>query len=128
MKPQTTAPPYDTVDAIYRAESRRVFATLVRLPGDFDTAEEALHEASRAALEQWPCDGVPANPRAWLVSAGRFKFTEAVSFVIGCETQADIDHYWSSLTEGGDPAEQKIRLTEGPQQPVVADRARGAAG
>jgi len=58
---------------IYRAESRRVFATLVRLLGDFDLAEEALHDAFRAALEQWPRDGVPSNPRAWLVSAGRFK-------------------------------------------------------
>jgi RNA polymerase sigma-70 factor (ECF subfamily) len=61
------------VDGIYRAESRRVFATLIRLLGDLDTAEEALHDAFRAALEQWPKDGVPANPRAWLVSAGRFK-------------------------------------------------------
>jgi RNA polymerase sigma-70 factor (ECF subfamily) len=63
----------DKVEAIYRAESRRVFATLVRLLGDFDLAEEALHEAFRAALEQWPKAGVPDNPRAWLVSAGRFK-------------------------------------------------------
>ncbi len=63
----------ETVDAVYRSESRRVFATLIRLLGDFDTAEEALHDAFRAALEQWPRDGVPANPRAWLVSAGRFK-------------------------------------------------------
>ncbi len=61
------------VDGVYRAESRRVFATLIRLLGDFDVAEEALHDAFRAALEQWPQDGVPANPRAWLVSAGRFK-------------------------------------------------------
>src|SRR5690606_13446752 len=61
------------VDAVYRSESRRVFATLVRMLGDFDAAEEALHDAFRAALEQWPKDGVPANPRAWLVSAGRFK-------------------------------------------------------
>ena len=61
------------VEEIYRKESRRVFATLVRLVGDFDLAEEALHEAFRAALEQWPTDGVPDNPRAWLVSAGRFK-------------------------------------------------------
>lgn len=66
------------VDAVYRAESRRVFATLVRLLGDFDAAEEALHEAFRAALEQWPRDGVPANPRAWLVSAGRFKAIDAI--------------------------------------------------
>jgi RNA polymerase sigma-70 factor, ECF subfamily len=61
------------VDAVYRAESRRVLATLIRLLGDFDLAEEALHEAFRAALEQWPREGLPANPRAWLVSAGRFK-------------------------------------------------------
>ena len=63
----------EIVDGIYRSESRRVFATLIRLLGDFDVAEEALHDAFRAALEQWPQDGVPANPRAWLVSAGRFK-------------------------------------------------------
>jgi len=61
------------VDAIYRTESRRIFATLIRLLGDFDLAEDALHEAFRVALEQWPCNGVPANPRAWLVSTGRFK-------------------------------------------------------
>ena len=61
------------LDAIYRTESRRVYATLVRLLGDFDAAEEALHDAFRAALEQWPRDGVPENPRAWLVSTGRFK-------------------------------------------------------
>jgi RNA polymerase sigma-70 factor (ECF subfamily) len=64
---------HDTVSAIYLAESRRVLATLIRLLGDFDTAEEALHDAFRAALEQWPREGVPANPRAWLVSTGRFK-------------------------------------------------------
>jgi len=68
----------EKVEAIYRAESRRVFATLVRLLGDFDLAEEALHEAFRAALEQWPADGVPDNPRAWLVSAGRFKAIDAI--------------------------------------------------
>ena len=67
-----------TVDAVYRSESRRVFATLIRLLGDFDLAEEALHEAFAAALEQWSRDGVPANPRAWLVSAGRFKAIDAV--------------------------------------------------
>ena len=68
----------EAADAIYRAESRRVFATLIRLLGDFDLAEEALHEAFRAALEQWPRDGVPANPRAWLVSAGRFKAIDGI--------------------------------------------------
>jgi RNA polymerase sigma-70 factor (ECF subfamily) len=67
-----------TAEAVYRAESRRVFATLVRLLGDFDLAEEALHDAFRAALEQWPREGVPANPRAWLVSAGRFKAIDGI--------------------------------------------------
>ncbi len=68
-----TDPVHETVNAVYVSESRRVLATLIRLLGDFDAAEEALHDAFRAALEQWPRDGVPDNPRAWLVSAGRFK-------------------------------------------------------
>ncbi|MDF3935619.1 RNA polymerase sigma factor [Pseudomonas citronellolis] len=63
----------DQVDDIYRRESRRVLATLIRLLGDFDRAEEALHDAFAAAVEQWRRDGLPQNPRAWLVSAGRFK-------------------------------------------------------
>src|SRR5215203_2396113 len=73
-----TDPVYETVNAVYVAESRRVLATLIRLLGDFDAAEEALHDAFRAALEQWPRDGVPANPRAWLVSAGRFKAIDSL--------------------------------------------------
>jgi len=68
----------ERVDAVYRAESRRVFATLVRLLGDFDLAEEALHDAFRAALEHWPRESVPANPRAWLVSTGRFKAIDSI--------------------------------------------------
>jgi len=68
----------ERVDAVYRAESRRVFATLIRLLGDFDLAEEALHDAFRAALEHWPREGVPANPRAWLVSVGRFKAIDGI--------------------------------------------------
>lgn len=63
----------ERIDAIYRQESRRIFATLIRLVGDFDLAEEALHEAFAAAIEQWPLKGAPRNPRAWLVSTGRFK-------------------------------------------------------
>jgi RNA polymerase sigma-70 factor (ECF subfamily) len=70
---QGTNTVHDTVNAVYLSESRRVLATLIRLLGDFDVAEEALQDAFRAALEQWPRDGVPANPRSWLVSAGRFK-------------------------------------------------------
>src|SRR6266851_5543538 len=63
----------EAVEAVYRSDSRRVLATLIRLLGDFDLAEEALHEAFAAAVEQWPREGTPANPRAWLVSTGRFK-------------------------------------------------------
>ena len=68
----------DAVDAVYRSDSRSVLATLIRLLGDFDVAEEALHDAFKAALEQWPRDGVPANPRAWLVSTGRFKAIDSI--------------------------------------------------
>src|SRR5437868_15181917 len=68
----------NTVDAVYRSDSRHVLATLIRLLGDFDVAEEALHDTFKAALEQWPRDGVPANPRAWLVSTGRFKAIDAM--------------------------------------------------
>lgn len=66
------------IDDIYRNESRRVFATLVRVLRDFDLAEEALHEAFATAVERWPTDGVPQNPRAWLVSTGRFKAIDAL--------------------------------------------------
>jgi RNA polymerase sigma-70 factor (ECF subfamily) len=69
---------HQAFEAIYRTESRRVLATLIRLLGDFDLAEEALHDAFTVALERWPRDGVPANPRAWLVSTGRFKAIDAL--------------------------------------------------
>jgi RNA polymerase sigma-70 factor (ECF subfamily) len=68
----------EVVDAVYRSESRQVLATLIRLLGDFETAEEALHDAFAAAVEQWARDGVPANPRAWLVSTGRFKAIDGI--------------------------------------------------
>jgi len=85
-----------TVDAVYRTESRRVFATLIRLLGDFDVAEEALHDAFAAALEQWPRDGVPANPRAWLVSAGRFRAID------GLRRRARFDASLGELAERAD--------------------------
>jgi RNA polymerase sigma-70 factor (ECF subfamily) len=72
------APIREIVDAVYRSDSRRVLATLIRQLGDFDVAEEALHEAFTAAVEQWPRDGVPANPRAWLVTTGRFKAIDSL--------------------------------------------------
>ncbi len=71
-------PVLEAVNTAYVSESRRVLATLIRLLGDFDAAEEAMSDAFRAALEQWPREGVPSNPRAWLVSAGRFKAIDAM--------------------------------------------------
>ncbi len=73
-----TAAVPELVERIYRSDSRRVLATLIRLLGDFDLAEEALHDAVAAALEKWPAEGIPTNPRAWLVSAGRFKAIDRV--------------------------------------------------
>ncbi len=78
MSENTAEHARDAVDTVYRSHSRRVLATLIRLLGDFELAEEALHEAFTAAVEQWPRDGAPANPRAWLVSTGRFKAIDAM--------------------------------------------------
>lgn len=78
MSPSTNTSPSEAIDLYYRTESRRVFASLVRMLRDFDLAEEALHEAFAAAVERWPQDGIPENPRAWLVSTGRFKAIDAL--------------------------------------------------
>jgi RNA polymerase sigma-70 factor (ECF subfamily) len=91
------------VDEVYRNESRRVYATLVRLLGDFDLAEDALHDAFSAALDQWSRDGVPANPRAWLVSTGRFKAIDGIRrrarfdkslAVIAEELDSNVEEEW----------------------------------
>lgn len=68
----------ENIETVYRAESRHILATLIRLLGDFDLAEDALHDAFRVAVERWPEEGVPSNPRAWLVSTGRFKAIDAI--------------------------------------------------
>jgi len=78
MNDTATQSAREAADRLYRTESRRVLATLIRLLGSFDLAEEALHDAFAAAVEQWPSEGVPANPRAWLVSAGRFKAIDRI--------------------------------------------------
>ena len=93
----------DRVDAFYRSDSRQVFATLIRLLGDLDIAEEALHDAFKAALEQWPRDGVPANPRAWLVSTGRFKAIDAIRRLGRFEPLPD-DLDKRLVADGQDPA------------------------
>ncbi len=100
------------VDAVYRADSRRVLATLIRLLRDFDLAEEAVHDAFTAAVEQWPRDGVPANPRAWLVSAGRFKAID------GMRKRARFD---ASLTELAERLEADARDAGGRDEESVED-------
>src|SRR5438045_4936421 len=85
-----TGPVHEALNAVYVEHSRRVLATLIRLLGDFDLAEEALHDAFRAALEQWPRDGIPANPRAWLVSAGRFKAIDGLRRRARFDTLEDV--------------------------------------
>src|SRR6187200_1508807 len=104
------------VDAVYRSESRRVLATLIRLLGDFDLAEEALHDAFAAAVEQWPQEGVPDNPRAWLVSAGRFKAIDRMRRRSRFEVQVEDD---SMLAEVPDEA-----ASAGENEGVEDDRLR----
>ena len=102
----------ELVDAVYRSESRQVLATLIRLLGDFETAEEALHDAFAVAVEQWARDGVPANPRAWLVSTGRFKAIDSM------RRRARLD---ASLTELAKQLEQTTSDAEGWNDEHVED-------
>ncbi|THI87176.1 MAG: RNA polymerase sigma factor, partial [Nitrospira sp. CG24A] len=102
----------EVVEAIYRTESRQVLATLIRLLGDFETAEEALHDAFAVAVEQWARDGVPANPRAWLVSTGRFKAIDGIRRRTrqdaSLEERAKQLEYWTAA----DPGEQDDETVE----------------
>ena len=122
----------DLLDSVYRAESRRVLATLIRLLGDFDLAEEALHDAFRAALEQWPRDGVPANPRTWLVSAGRFKAIDSLrrrarfdAALTGLAEQIDRDTR-DAFGSGEDIEDDRLRLIFTCCHPALAPEARVA--
>src|SRR4051812_2468278 len=106
----------EAIDQIYRRDSRRVFATLVRLLGDFDLAEEALHDAFAAAMNQWPESGMPGNPRAWLVSAGRFKAIDTM------RRRARFDASLSGLAEQlTDKQEQTAAIED---QAIEDDRLR----
>ena len=120
----------ESVDAVYRAESRAVLATLIRLLGDFDLAEEGLHEAFRAALEQWPRDGVPANPRAWLVSAGRFKAIDQIRRQARFEP-FDVEVHGELADETAQPAldgveDDRLRLVFTCCHPAIAPDAQVA--
>lgn len=115
MNQGTVDPIRSQLDAVYRRESRRVLATLIRLLGDFDLAEEALHEAFRAAIEQWPEQGVPEQPRAWLVSAGRFKAIDSL------RRRARFD---ASLTQIADRLYSEASDDAGDDEHVVDDRLR----
>ncbi|MEZ4860403.1 MAG: RNA polymerase sigma factor [Caldilineaceae bacterium] len=108
----TSAPIDELLDTIYRSESRRVLATLIRLLGDFDLAEDALHDAFRAAVEQWPHEGIPANPRAWLVSAGRFK---------AIDTLRRRSRFDSLLGELADRLDQTASATPGQNDEEIED-------
>src|SRR5512140_3094185 len=120
----------ERVDALYRAESRRVLATLIRLLGDFDLAEEALHEAFRAAAEQWPRDGVPANPRAWLVSTGRFKAIDGIRRRARFEPLDDVPEpvdaaiHDSVAREDGSVEDDRLRLVFTCCHPALSPDAR----
>src|SRR4029078_3810209 len=92
----------EKVDTAQRTESRRVFASLVRILGDFELAEEALHDAFASAVEQWPRDGVPQNPRAWLGSAGRFKAIDTM------RRRAKFDASLEDLASRFDPHEGEM--------------------
>lgn len=115
------------LNRLYRDESRRVFASLVRLLGDFDLAEEALHEAFRAALEQWPEQGVPANPRAWLVSAGRFKAIDQMRRERRFQALDDIDEPVGGEAWDGEHLEDdRLRLVFTCCHPALASDAQVA--
>jgi RNA polymerase sigma-70 factor (ECF subfamily) len=121
----------ELLDDVYRSESRRILATLIRLLGDFDLAEEALHDAFRAALEQWPREGAPANPRAWLVSAGRFKAIDSLrrrarfdaSLVVLAE-QLDADTNASTGWDSDQVEDDRLRLIFTCCHPALAPEAR----
>lgn len=122
------------VDSIYRTESRRVLATLIRLVGDFDLAEEALHDAFAAALAQWPSEGVPENPRAWLVSTGRFKAIDKLRRdarfealdAAAAQVEALADESAAPDAEPGSIADDRLRLIFTCCHPALAPDAQVA--
>jgi RNA polymerase sigma-70 factor, ECF subfamily len=131
MSENTTEQVRETVEDIYRSESRRVLATLIRLLGDFDLAEDALHDAFRAALEHWAKHGVPANPRTWLVSTGRFKAIDALrrrarfdASLAALAEQLDADTSAATGSQGSGVEDDRLRLIFTCCHPALASDAR----
>ena len=134
--PDEPTPPsiLEQLETLYRSDSRRVFATLIRLLGDFDLAEEALHDAFRAALEQWPREGIPANPRAWLVSTGRFKAIDGLrrrarfDFVDNFDDQLDpaSEDATEGMADDANIEDDRLRLIFTCCHPALAEPARVA--
>jgi RNA polymerase sigma-70 factor, ECF subfamily len=122
----------ELLDTLYRTDSRRILATLIRLLGDFDLAEDALHDAFRAAVEQWPQEGIPANPRAWLVSAGRFKAIDTLRRRARFDARlADLakqlDHQTGDSGQEAEPLEDdRLRLIFTCCHPALSPEARVA--
>jgi RNA polymerase sigma-70 factor, ECF subfamily len=122
----------DVVDEIYRTESRRVLATLIRLLGDFDLAEDALQDAFAAAMRQWSAEGVPANPRAWLVSTGRFKAIDSLrrrarfdrSLPALAEDREGYDEFDAALEDDEHIEDDRLRLIFTCCHPALAPEAR----
>ena len=119
------------LDAVFRGEAGRILATLIRLLGNFDVAEDAMHDAFNAALQRWPTEGIPANPRAWLISTARFKAIDAMRRRIRLDASRDDI---AATLHGGEPApstgndelpDDRLRLIFTCCHPVLAADARG---
>src|SRR6266404_5608603 len=131
MSEISTAEIREKIDSVYRAESGRILATLIRLLGDFDLAEDAVHDAFATALDRWPKDGVPANPRAWLVSTGRFKAIDALRrrarFDVSQEKIAEqLENQSCAGTDDESVEDDQLRLIFTCCHPALAPEARVA--
>jgi RNA polymerase sigma-70 factor (ECF subfamily) len=115
MSERSTPPIGELLDSLYRVDSGRILATLIRLLGDFDLAEEAMHEAFAAALSLWPSSGVPDNPRPWLISTARFKAIDTLRRRAGFDASQDelvryLEARWSSAEKSKEEPSSSLRV------------------